>query len=206
MSEEEVAEKAKPKQEKLLPWLRPCTGLFSVFTGLMYLLAALGFAMLAISASHQAKLSEEKLDEYIEQIVKEEGKTTEQAAEFLQVRIDIGEQLGGMFPLQMAFICCLCLLIIASGVGLFLKKSRAVSLGRMSCIFLILTIVAVIVLNKESAAFIWERLNVIEPDENYKPFGWMSAARYMFLFSMCPVALLIAYGAIVKHYAAKNLD
>jgi len=92
--------------------------------------------------------------------------------------------------------------MIIVGFGLFLKKNWAIPMGRLSAIIMIIAMVVVIAINKEAAANIHAFSNEIEAVEDYRPYTWMSAIRYIVLCSMCPMALWIGYGTLIKQYEA----
>ena len=112
----EQAEAAlKPTPKSAIPaWLRLATAAFSAIAGLMYLLAALAFfiALYAIGKSTYS-MNDEQRAEQIARMV-EAGATEEKATAVLAAQIYTVEQLGSFFPIQMAFIGCLSLLLIIS--------------------------------------------------------------------------------------------
>ena len=199
----EVALKTTPKST-IPSWLRLATAAFSAIAGLMYLLAALVFFAIYTIGKTSSSMSDEQLAQRIANMV-EADTTEEKATAVLKAQIYAVEQLGTLFPVQMAFIGCLSLLLIISGIGLLWKTGWSIPLGRLSCILMLVTTAVVFILNKEAASNILEKSNEMVPSEDYQPLSWLTILRYVFLCSMCPIALIISYGMLVKQYATNKL-
>ena len=136
------------------------------------------------------------------------GMDVQEAKAFIANMIEVNrfsyEQLGDFFPLILAFIVGVSLVLFWSGIGFFMKKKWAVSMGRLACVSLVIAIIGMLVYHQPSIAAIAEKRHALDPIENYKEMGWMVIIRYMFLCSMCPVVLIISFGVLVKQTAREN--
>jgi hypothetical protein len=188
----------KPKAMKLMPWLRPLTGLFSIVSGLMYVVAA---AIIYIFTKFWGMANQ--FTKELETGLMESGAaTSENAAAKAQMLVDAylfaAERIGSLFPFILAFLACFSMLVVASGVGLLMKKNWSINVGRLACLGTIALIFVLIVFHKGAYTDIADRFDRVDLIEEFQPFGWMAAIRYIFLCSMCPIVLIIGQGAIVK--------
>ena len=147
------------------------------------------------------KLTQKGVGEQVAYLT-ERGMEAEKAKVEIANMIEINrfsyEQLGDFFPLVLALIVGLSLILFWSGIGFFMKKKWAVSMGRLACISLVITIVGMLTYYQPVIAAIAEKRHALDPIEDYKELGWMLIIRYMFLCSMCPVVLIISFGILVK--------
>ena len=200
--EESPGNEAVATGPKPILWVRPLVGLFSIITALMYLCAAAALFVFHLMIKHNATLStEDKVA--MAQRASESGESLEEASARVEQASDLGQTLvthfGLVFVVLVAMIAGAALMIGFSGIGLLGKKIWAISVGRVGCITLILAVVLLLLFHKEGMSAM-AQLQQEQEQEAVAAFTWMSAVRYMFLCSMCPISLIIAYGVVVKQY------
>lgn len=190
-----------------IPWLRPIIAIFSCVTGLMYGLASFIFYILFVNMRAADSLTETGISNQVSYLVNrgiDPQEAKEEIANIIEVNRFSYEQLGDFFPLILALIVGVSLILFWSGIGFFTKKKWAISMGRLACISLVLSVIGMLVYYQPAIAAIAEKRHAIDPIENYKELGWMIIIRYMFLCSMCPVVLIISFGLLVKQNARES--
>lgn len=190
--ESAVKKREESVQPSSMPWLRPAIGLFSILTALMYVCAAAIFFLSRIGLS-------EGIQGIIQTQVDAGVPVEEARAEIEKVESIVTEHFGMLFLALIAAVAAASLMLGVSGIGLLLKKSWSISMGRLACLTMIAVLVFLVVLHKPG----FEALVALQPGKEGQELGhftWMSAVRYIFLCCMCPISLLIAYGALVKQY------
>lgn len=187
-----------------MPWLRPLLGVFSCVTGIMYAFAAAVFYLIFIIMRGTNTENDENREVLERGLIESTGISEEAAAQQITNSLELNtfsyQVIGDFLPLVLALVAGIALLIFGSGVGLFLKKNWAIPLGRLGSVSLIVVIVGLLIFYQPAIAAIAEKRNMLDPVEGFQPFGWMAAIRYIFLSSMCPVALILAFSFLIKQY------
>lgn len=195
------------KEQKHYPWLRPMVGLFSMLTGLLYLLAAVvgfGYRMMIEYFVHLT--SDNRAAEVGARV--KQGMTEVDANKAVDDAVLsytlVSEHFGSFYVLVIALVGGVSLMLVLAGLGMILKKNWSVPMGRLACLLLMVGIVVFFVFTKQGVTEAVAYVQTLKPEGESAPFGWMAAIRYMFLFCMCPIALLVSYGAVVRQYVGKE--
>jgi len=136
-NEEVEGPEVKEKKTKPMLWLRPVVGLFSIIVGVLYLIAALGGAVFRGIITKFLSSDETQRQETIDSIVTS-GETPEQAAatvdKLIQESPALAAQFGSMYTLMIAATAAIALIIGFSGIGILMKRSWSISVGRLACV------------------------------------------------------------------------
>lgn len=182
-------------------WLRPVIGLFSIITGLMYGGAAFIGFLVHIQMKAAKSTTAENFKGHADFLVNQglsQQEAEKQIANLLEFNIFCFDKLGVYFPLILAVISCVSLVLMWSGVGFFRKKNWSVSMGRLASVALIVVVALGFLGYHSTIAEIAEKRNEIEAVEEFRGHSWMVTIRYIFICSMCPIALIIAYRALIN--------
>lgn len=196
------------KNGQMPTWLRPMTAVFSVIGGLMYAVGAF-FSFLILSFYGMVtKWDEATKAKEVERLISK-GMNAEHAKESIEyqsiIAHSISEHLSSLFTLFLGFIACLALILLVSGVGLWLKKAWSLLMGRTVCITLIASMILLILLNHSAFTTISNDILAQIPKGTEKAsYSWMTSVRFIFLLSLVPMSLLFAYNMILKNVIEKK--